>query len=104
LYRLGTIALITAPDGRALAYDGAGHLRSQGRASDGSGDVFGATPRGEAFRVSRQGVHLICADLAGRVRWRAVADEPLGPVGAGASGVAALIGRSLAWFPEPAES
>jgi hypothetical protein len=102
LHRLGPMALITAPDGRALAYDAAGHLRAQGRTSDGSGDVFGVTARDETFRVTRQGVHLICAEVSGRVRWRAVADEPLGPLAAGQSGVAVLIGRSLAWFPEAA--
>jgi hypothetical protein len=104
LQRLGPIALISAPDGRALAYDVAGHLCAQGWASDGSGDVFGASPLGEAFRASRQGVHLICSDLAGRVRWRAVADGPLGPLAPGPSGVAVLIGRALAWFQAHEES
>jgi hypothetical protein len=99
LQRLGPLALVTAPDGRALAFDGAGHLRAQGRASDGSAEVFGVNPRGEPWRATRQGVHLICADLLGRVRWRTVADEPLGPLAASASGVATLIGRALAWFP-----
>jgi hypothetical protein len=103
LNRLGPIALVTAPDGRALAYDAAGHLRAQGRATDGSGDSFGVTARGEPFRITRQGVHLICTELSGRVRWRAVADEPLGPLAAGQAGVAIFIGRSLAWFPEEAD-
>src|SRR5262249_47493388 len=96
--RLGTIALISAPDGRALAFDGAGNLRSQGGGSNTSNDVFGSSRQGEAWRISRQGVHLICSDLAGRVKWRAVADQVLGPVAVGQSGVAQLIGRSLAWF------
>jgi hypothetical protein len=98
LQRLGPIALVSAPDGRALAFDGAGQLQAEGRASDGAGEVFGVNGRGEPWRVSRQGVHLICADLSGRVRWRTVADEPLGPLAAGQPGVAILIGRSLAWF------
>ena len=98
LHRLGTIGLVVAPDGRALAFDGAGHLRGQGRASADSKDQFGASPAGETWRVARQGVHLICSDLAGRVHWRAVADGPLGPLAVGRAGVAAIIGRSLAWF------
>jgi hypothetical protein len=97
--RLGQIALISAADGRALAYDGAGHLRGQGRATEGAArDVFAATPRGEARRITRQGVHLICSDLDGRVRWRAVCADTIGPVATSSLGVAALIGRSLAWF------
>ena len=98
--KMGRVALILAPDGRVLAYDATGHLRGQGRASEGaSKDLFAANERGEPRRISRQGVHLICADLDGRVRWRAVCDESIGPVAVGQAGVAALIGRSLAWFP-----
>lgn len=97
-HRLGPLAVVSAPDGRALAFDGAGHLRGQSRSASDPKDVFGATPRGEPRRISRQGVHLICSDFDGRVRWRAVCDGPIGPVAVGRSGVSALIGRSLAWF------
>ena len=97
--RLGQLAVISAADGRALAYDGSGHLRGQGRATAGATrDVFAANTRGEPRRVSHQDVHLICTDLEGRVRWRAICDESIGPVAASPHGVAALIGRSLAWF------
>ncbi len=95
---LGAIAVIAAPDGRALAYDGAGHLRGQSRATDGARDEFGANASGEPRRLARQGVHLICSDFDGRVRWRAVCDAPIGPLGVGRTGVAAFIGRDLAWF------
>ena len=60
-------------------------------------------PRGRDLARRRQGVHLICSDLAGRVKWRAIADGPLGPLAVGQAGVAALIGRSLAWFSARAE-
>lgn len=96
--RLGPVAVVTAPDGRVLAFDGAGHLRGQGRGFGNTSDHFGATPKGEPRRISGQGVHLICSDLDGRVRWRAVCDEPLGPIAIGNNGVAAIIGRSLVWF------
>jgi hypothetical protein len=49
-------------------------------------------------RISRQGQNLICSDLDARVKWRAVADGTLGPMAVGRTGVAVLIGRSLAWF------
>jgi hypothetical protein len=97
-HRLGPLAMVSAADGRAQAFDGAGHLRGQNKSADGPKDQFGVTPRGEPRRVSRQGVHLICSDFDGRVRWRAVCDQPIGPVAVGSGGVAALIGRSLAWF------
>ncbi len=96
--RLGGSAAVVAPDGRIVVYDGSGHLRGQGRASEGTRDLLAANPRGEPRRVSRQGMNLISADIDGRVRWRAVADEPLGPAAVGQSGVAVFIGRSLAWF------
>jgi hypothetical protein len=96
--RLGPIATVSAPDGRVLAFDGSGHLRGQGKAAEGGKFLLAATPLGEPRRVSRQGVHLMCSDLDGRVRWRCVCEEPLGPIAVGRNGVAAVIGRSLAWF------
>ena len=97
--KLGGVALAAAADGRVQAFDGTGHLLEQGKASEGNKDVFAVTGRGSVRRVSRQGAHIICADLQGRVAWRTVCDEPIGPLAAGKTGVAALIGRSLAWFP-----
>jgi hypothetical protein len=98
LQRIGPMAVVSAPDGRALAYDGSGNVRATSRATGGGSELFGASAGGEPWRVTRQGVHLICAELSGRVLWRTVANEPLGPFAAGQAGVAALIGRSLAWF------
>ena len=99
LQRVGSVAVVSAPDGRALAYDGSGNIRATSRATGGGTELFGVTPQGAPLRVTRQGVHLICAELSGRVLWRTVADEPLGPFAVGQTGVAALIGRSLSWFP-----
>ena len=94
---VGALAVVTAPDGRAISYDASGHAVAQGRV-DGPSDAFYPGPDEQPLRVARQGVHLICTDLGGRVAWRAVADSALGPVAAGRAGVAALIGKSLAWF------
>ena len=99
LLNLGRVAVVSAPDGRAVAFDGSGNLRGQGRNPGAATDLFGANARGEPRRVSHQGANLICTDLDGRVRWRAVCDEPIGPVAVGRSGVAAVIGRNLSWFP-----
>ena len=83
LVRLGGLALVTAADGRALTCDGAGSFLMQGAPTGDSNDVFGIDPAGEPIRISRRGVHMICAALDGQVRWRAVVDQPLGPLAAG---------------------
>ena len=96
--RLGRLALVTAADGRALTCDGSGTFLTQGAPTGDSNDVFGIDPAGEPIRISRRGVHIICAVLDGQVRWRAVVDQPLGPLAAGTPGTAVLLGKSLAWF------
>ena len=55
-------------------------------------------PPASPIRISRRGVHLICATLDGQVRWRAVVDQPLGPLAAGMPGTVVFVGKSLAWF------
>jgi hypothetical protein len=101
LYRFGRIAVATAADGRALACVGSGELHSPSGASGDPNDAFSLDPAGVPLRVSRRGAHLICATLNARVRWRAIVDNPIGPLAAGSSGVAVMIGRSLAWFQNP---
>ena len=96
-HAVGGVSVLLAPDGRAMTFDASGHALAEGR-SDGPAEAFALAPDGRVLRISRQGVHLICAGIDGRVAWRAVADAPLGPLAAGRSGVAAMIGRSIAWF------
>jgi hypothetical protein len=96
--RLGGIALALAPDGRALAMDGSGRVKGQSRAGGSNRDVFQVGFDGQVYRVTSQGVHLICSDMKGQVRWRAVTDAHVGPISAGKTGVAVMLGRSLAWF------
>ena len=97
--KLGKVALLAAADGRVQAFDGTGNLLEQGKASEGSKDLFAVTERGSVRRISRQGAHILCTDLQGRVTWRTVCDEPIGPMAAGTTGVAVMIGRSFSWFP-----
>jgi len=94
---VGPLSVVLAPDGRALTFDASGHALAQGK-TEGPADAFFVGPDGRALRVARQGIHLICSDITGGVAWRAVADESLGPLAAGRSGVAAMIGKSIAWF------
>jgi hypothetical protein len=104
---LGPLALVSAPDGSAVAFDSAGYLQGRSSGTGGGLDVFTESPDGEALRISRQGINLICSDFAGKVRWRSIAEAPLGPLAAASPGVAVLIGRSLAWFasePTPSDS
>jgi hypothetical protein len=96
-HAVGPLAVVVAPDGRAIAFDTSGHSLVQGR-GDTVPDAFCLSLDGQALRVARQGVHLICSDIGGRVHWRAVAEGPLGPLAANRSGVAVMIGKSLAWF------
>ena len=98
MVKLSRFAIVSSADGRVLAFDGSGKTRFEGTASGSSNDVFSIDEHGEPLRISRRGVHLICTVLDGRVRWRTVGDEALGPFAAGPAGVAILIGRSMAWF------
>ncbi|WP_435022211.1 hypothetical protein TA3x_002795 [Tundrisphaera sp. TA3] len=97
LHSVGPLAVVVAPDGRTAAYDATGRVIAQGRA-DGPPDAFLSGPGGKALRIVRQGVHLLCSDLGGRVIWRAVAEAPLGPIASDTPGVAAMVGKTLAWF------
>lgn len=102
LHPTGPLVVVTAADGRALAYDGAGHARAQGVRTDSTTEVYFAGEAGDALRVSKSGVHLLCATLDGRVTWRAVAEGSLGPLSAARPGVAVMMGRSIAWFSDRA--
>jgi len=99
---VGSRIVAVAPDGRGVVYDLAGRLVESGR-SEGPADAFIVGANGQALRINRRGVHLICSDLDGRVAWRIVSEAPLGPMATGASGLAIFVGKAIAWFPtEPA--
>lgn len=98
LAKVGGFAIATSADGRARALDRSGTVHAEGSATGTSNDVFTLDESGEPVRISQRGVHLICTTIDGRVRWRAVGEEALGPFAANSPGVALLIGRSLAWF------
>jgi hypothetical protein len=98
LARVGTQVVVTAPDGRALAFDAQGYLRAQG-GPEPSPFVLIPGPGDEIWRIIRKDVHLICADLSGQVRWRSVGEQPWGPAAGGRAGVAAVQGSALVWFP-----
>ena len=104
LERIGPAAVVTAADGRALAFDGTGRALGDGRVAGPTGAALSLGPDGDVLRTYRRGPHLICDDLGGQVRWRALAESPRGPLAAGRIGTAALIGRQLAWFPVEAAS
>ena len=100
LHRVGSRIVVSAPDGRALTFAADG--RALARSRDGEPmAAYCPGPGGKTWRVAGQGVHLICTDLEGNVNWRVVADAPVGPFAAGRAGVAALLGRRLAWLGTP---
>ncbi len=98
LLRMGRLAIVSGADGRVLTCDASGTIRDESPPSGVPNDVFCLDTDGEPVRISRRGIHLICASLDGRVRWRSVVDAPLGPLAATAQGTAVLLGKSLAWF------
>jgi hypothetical protein len=98
LFRLGRYVVADAADGRAMACDGSGEILAQSASPGDPNDLFTVDPTGTPVRITRRGVHLISASIDGRVRWRAVVEKPLGPLAAGSTGVAVMLGRSLAWF------
>ncbi|MDG3002679.1 hypothetical protein [Paludisphaera mucosa] len=98
LTRLGPYALVASADGRAMAFDGAGDVRIEGGPSGDANDVYGFDAEGRPVRIVRKEVHILCSGLDGRVRWRVVAGQPVGPCAAGRAGVAVMIGPNLAWF------
>jgi hypothetical protein len=102
MYRLGALAVLTAADGRAVTCDGAGSLFGQAAPCEDPNPGFCIDSEGEPIRIFRHGVHVIGATLGGRVSWRAITDQPIGPLAAGAPGVAVLLGKSLAWFQNQA--
>ena len=98
IVKVGSYAIVTSADGQALALDGCGTVHYADPASGGSNDAYTIDGEAKPVRVTRRNVHLICSNLDGRVRWRAVGDGILGPLAAGPAGVAILFGQSLAWF------
>ena len=86
LVKAGPFAIVASADGRVRALDRSGTARFEGDASGSSSDQFAIDEAGKPLRVTRRNVHLICAAFDGRVRWRAVAEEPLGSVCRGSCG------------------
>ena len=101
LDRVGSFAVVSAPDGRSIAFDADGNARETSRDGDPQAS-YGPGPDGRPWRVSRQGLNLLCTEVDGKIRWRCVAGAPIGPVAVGKAGVAAMLGRQLAWFAAPA--
>ncbi len=103
LERAGPWALANAADGRAVACDGTGRIQHRDDRigqPEALNDPFGIDAQDNPWRITRQGMHLLCTDFEGRVRWRAVVEGAIGPLAVGRIGVAAVLGRSLAFFPE----
>ena len=98
MVKTGRFAIVSSADGRVRALDRSGTVRAEGGATATSNDIYSLDEAEEPLRISKRGVHLICATLDGRVRWRAVGEEPLGPFAASSPGVALIVGQNLTWF------
>jgi hypothetical protein len=104
LYRIHRFAVAISAEGGAVACTGSGELAAQSSTTGDANDGFFSDPAGIPLRITRRGVHLICSSLDGRVRWRAVVDQPPGPMACASPGVALMLGRSLAWFQDESKS
>lgn len=100
---VGKNAVLLAPDGRAMCYDTSGYLRAQAGA-EASLAVFVDGGDGQPLRIAKRGTNVICTRLTGEIVWRALSETPIGPMGAGKSGVAVFFGKDLAFFPMSGEA
>lgn len=98
VHPLESTIVLEAADGRTIAFNGNGDVVTESRAESPPGLLLEDSD-GIPLRLVKQPEHLICADLTGRVRWRSLVKEPLGPIAAGRVGVAVLVGRALAFYP-----
>lgn len=98
--RLGPYAVVSAPDGNLVAYDGTGTAKVRAGALAQPHKV-GMTASGALVRVQTRENQCICTDAGGQVLWRTISDALIGPFEVGALGVAVMAGRDLAWFPHP---
>jgi hypothetical protein len=99
LHVLPSSVVVEAVDGRAMAIEGSGHVIVQGR-GEASGSQFFEGPDKSPRRLNVLGENLVVTDLDGQVRWRAITGAEIGPRSAAPTGVAVLLGRDLAWYPD----
>jgi hypothetical protein len=97
LERVGPHLIVSAPDGRALAYDARGFLQLQVAADGGTSIVFEAAD-GRLRRLTARGTQLACVGFDGRVDWRSAGTAPFRPLAAARAGVAAMQATDLTWF------
>ncbi len=67
--RLGRLLVVSAPDGRAIAFDGSGEEVDRGKACE-EPYQFGVAPGGGVVRVQMRDNQCICSELGGQVLWR----------------------------------
>jgi hypothetical protein len=100
LQLIGRHLMVSAPDGRLLAYDEKGYLIAQSGA-DPTNPVLAVGPGGAPVRLVRRERQLLCEDLSGRTLWRSLGEQPFGPVAGASWGVAALLEKQLVAFRHP---
>ena len=100
IYAVGPFCVVSAADGKSIAYDETGQVRGRSRA-EGPLDGYAPGPGGIPVRISRGGVHLGCSSMDGQVFWRSILPGPIGPMASGSSGVAAIVGKSIHFFGTP---
>ncbi len=99
LHRVGRAVVATTAEGHSFVFDGHGRSLGGGRETAEPTALFSPGPDGRVLRAYRRGPHIICDDPGGKVRWRSLVDNPRGPIALSSTGLAAINGKELSWYP-----
>jgi hypothetical protein len=99
-WRLGRLAgrvVARAAGGRLFVLDSQGRMVLDSTELPPESHLF-LNRKDEPSALFWRAGNLMVTDLVGRVQWRHISTETLGPIAAGAAGVACALGRELAYF------
>lgn len=98
LIGVGRRAVVRSLSGETVAISAKGKL-TPGRQPIVVDETYFTLPSGKLARIFPQQGKLCCAAFSGEHLWRHMLHAELGPATASESGVAAIIGSRLCWFP-----
>jgi hypothetical protein len=98
LKRLGSVTLVTSPEGHAMTLDENGDIVGRSREPRENARYFLWRDRHPARMFQAQGT-LLVATIDGKLKWRWPEDRPIGGFDVAAGGVWAFFGRTLTHLP-----
>src|SRR5262245_30263928 len=102
LARMASRVVAKAAGGRLFVFDSQGHMVLDSTELPPESLLF-LNRNDESSALFWRAGNLMITDLVGRVQWRHISSETLGPVVAGAAGVACVLGRQLVYFADLAQ-